>query len=223
MKHPEYGSRRIAKEFSISRDKSIRLMRLMHLVATYQKPRTTISNKEHKKFPYLLRGVKIIRPNQAWSTDITYIGLAQGFLYLTAIIDWYSRMILAWRLSNTMEADFCVECLDEALANFGEPEIFNTDQGVQFTCNKFLDRFKGRSTKNSMDGKGRWIDNVYIERFWRTLKYEHVFLHRYESPRELHVGLAGFFDWYNNGRIHSSLSYNKPSDVYRCRVVLAGG
>ena len=214
FEHPTFGSRRMAVTFDMDRSKATRLMRILHLVATYPKRNTTIPNRQHKKFPYLVRGVKIVRPNQVWSTDITYIGLAQGFMYLTAIIDWYSRMILAWRLSNTMEANFCIDCLDEAFENFGEPEIFNSDQGVQFTCEKFLNRFQGRSTKNSMDGKGRWLDNVYIERFWWTAKYECVHLRGFETPSELHAGLERFMNWYNNERIHSSLAYHKPSDVY---------
>lgn len=212
--HPEYGSRRLGKQFSISRDKAHRLMQVMHLAATYPKRRTTIPNLEHAKFPYLLGGVNIVRINQVWSTDITYIGLAQGFMYLTAIIDWYSRMILAWRLSNSMDTTFCVEALEEALANYGQPEIFNTDQGSQYTSRKFLRVFDDLETKNSMDGKGRWIDNVYIERFWWTVKHENVYLRHYETPTDLSLGLASFFDWYNNGRIHSSLEYFTPRSIY---------
>lgn len=223
FEEPTFGARRIGRQFGISRSHAARLMRDLHLVATYPKKRTTIPNKDHKKFPYLLRGIVPKYPNHIWSTDITYIALARGFMYLTAIIDWYSRMILAWRLSNTMEANFCIDCLEEAFENFGEPEFFNSDQGVQFTCNKFLNSFAGRRTKNSMDGKGRWLDNVYIERFWWTAKYECTHLRGFETPLELQSGLERFMNWYNNGRIHSSLSYFKPADVYFGRSLLAGG
>lgn len=196
-------------------------MRVLHLVATYPKRKTTVPNQEHKKYPYLLRNVIPLYPNHIWSTDITYIGLAHGFAYLTAIIDWFSRMILAWRLSNTMDTNFCIDCLDEAFEHYGEPEFFNTDQGSQYTCPRFLNMFAGRVTKNSMDGKGRWLDNVYIERFWWTAKYECTHLRGFETLPELHAGLEKFMNWYNNDRIHSSLSYFKPADVYFGRSVLA--
>jgi Transposase and inactivated derivatives len=212
--HPEYGSRRLARHFGISRDKAHRLMQVMHIAATYPKRHTSLPNHEHAVFPYLLRNVSIVRPNQAWSTDITYIGLSRGFTYLTAIIDWYSRFVLSWRLSNTMDAMFCVEALEEAFDNFGEPEIFNSDQGSQFTSRKFLRCFDDKQTRNSMDGKGRWIDNVYIERLWWTVKHEDVYLRRYETVTELSQGLARFFHWYNTGRIHSSLNYKTPWSVY---------
>lgn len=214
LEHSEYGSRRLGKEFEINRDKARRLMQVMHLAATYPKKRTTLPNGDHKKLPYLLRDVAVLRPNQVWSTDITYIGLPQGFMYLTAIIDWYSRYILSWKLSNTMDTTFCVDVLEDALTNFGEPEVFNTDQGSQYTSQKFLNCFEGRSTKNSMDGKGRWIDNVFIERFWWTVKHEDVYKRHYETPRDLLQGLERFFDWYNNGRIHSSLEYLTPHSIY---------
>jgi putative transposase len=220
FKHPVFGSRRLAHQFGISRDKAKRLMHDLHLVATYPKRRTTIPNYEHKKFPYLLRDVVPSHPNHIWSTDITYIGLSLGFVYLTAIIDWYSRKILAWRLSNTMDVGFCIECLDEAFERYGEPEFFNSDQGSQFTSPKFLSRFDGRSTKNSMDGRGRWLDNVYIERFWWTAKYEYTHLNGVETLPELHKGLEYFMGWYNDERVHSSLAYHVPSDLYSGRVVL---
>jgi len=221
FEYPMYGSRRLAHQFGISRDKATRLMQVLHLVATYPKPRTTIANKEHKKFPYLLRGVLPSYPNHIWSTDITYIGLRLGFVYLTAIIDWYSRMILSWRLSNTMDVGFCIDCLDEAFDRYGEPEFFNSDQGSQFTSPRFLDRFAGRSTKNSMDGRGRWLDNVYIERFWWTAKYECMHLQGFETLPEVQVGLERFMHWYNHERIHSSLLYHVPSAVYSGAAVLA--
>jgi putative transposase len=219
FEYPMYGSRRLAHQFDISRDKAIRLMHDLHLVATYPKRRTTIPIHEHKKFPYLLRGVVPSHPNHIWSTDITYIGLSLGFVYLTAIIDWYSRKILSWRLSNTMDVNFCIDCLEEAFENYGEPEFFNSDQGSQFTCKRFSERFAGRSTQNSMDGRGRWLDNVYIERFWWTAKYEYTNLQGFETLSELQKGLEHFMAWYNDERIHSSLKYHVPSDVYSGRVV----
>jgi putative transposase len=221
FQYPMYGSRRLAHQLGISRDKARRLMQVLHLVATYPKPRTTIANKEHKKFPYLLRDVVPSYPNHIWSTDITYIGLRLGFVYLTAIIDWCSRKILSWRLSNTMDVNFCIDCLDEAFERYGEPEFFNTDQGSQFTSPKFLSRFDGRAIKNSMDSRGRWLDNVYIERFWWTAKYECMHLQGFATLPELQVGLEQFMNWYNNERIHSSLLYNVPSHVYSGEVVLA--
>jgi putative transposase len=220
FEYPMYGSRRLAHQFGISRDKAQRLMRDLHLVATYPKRRTSVPNHDHKKFPYLLRDVVPLYPNHIWSTDITYIGLSLGFVYLTAIIDWYSRMILSWRLSNTMDVGFCVECLDEAFDRYGEPEFFNSDQGSQFTSLKFLNRFVGRSTRNSMDGRGRWLDNVCIERFWWTAKYECTHLHGFATLPELQIGLEKFMHWYNDERIHSSLVYNVPSAVYFGEVVL---
>jgi len=220
FEHPMYGSRRLAHQFGISRDHARRLMHVLHLVATYPRPRTTITNQEHKKFPYLLRGVVPSRPNHIWSTDITYIGLSLGFVYLTAIIDWYSRKILSWRLSNTMDVNFCIDCLDEALDRYGEPEFFNSDQGSQFTSPKFLDRFAGLSTRNSMDGRGRWLDNVYMERFWWTAKYECMHLQGFATLPALHVGLEQFMRWYNDERLHSSLGYQVPSAVYSGEVLL---
>jgi len=209
-----YGSRRLAKQFDISREKANRLMHDLHIAATYPTPRTSVSNREHKKFPYLLWGVVPSHPNHIWSTDITYIGLSLGFVYLTAIIDWYSRMILSWRLSNTMDVGFCIDCLEEAFANYGEPVFFNSDQGSQYTSSAFLDRFVGRSTRNSMDGRGRWLDNVYIERFWWTAKYECTYLQGFESLPELQCGLESFMRWYNTERLHSSLGYRVPLVVY---------
>jgi putative transposase len=194
FQYPMYGSRRLAHQFDISRDKARRLMQDLHLVATYPRRGTTIVNHDHKKYPYLLRGIVASRPNQVWSTDITYLGLAQGFTYLTAIIDWNSRMILSWRLSNTMDVGFCIDCLDEALEIYGEPEIFNSDQGSQYTSPKFQERFAGRSTRISMDGRGRWLDNVFIERFWWTAKYECTHLHGFETLPKLQRGLEQFMN-----------------------------
>jgi putative transposase len=214
FEHPYYGSRRLAVHFDLSRDKAQRLMRELHLAATYPKQKTTISNSEHKKYPYLLRDITPSCPNHIWSTDITYIAMSQGFMYLTAIIDWYSRMILSWRISNTMDVNFCVDCLQEALEQFGEPDYFNSDQGVQFTSQKFQQLFSGHETKISMDGKGRWVDNVIMERFWWSLKYEDAYLKRYDTVTELYEGIAKYMKFYNEQRIHSSLSYKKPRDVY---------
>jgi putative transposase len=211
FEHPYYGSRRLAVQFGMSRDKTQRFMRDLHLVATYPKPQTTTPNSEHKKFPYLLRNILPVYPNHIWSTDITYIAMSQGFMYLTAIIDWYSRMILSWRIANTMDAHFCMECLQEAFDCFGEPKYFNSDQGVQFTSSKYLQLFDGRATKNSMDGKGRWVGNVIMERFWWSLKYEDAYLKRYDNVTELHEGIADYMKFYNEQRIHSSLSYEKTN------------
>ena len=196
---PMYGSRRLAHRFGISRDKAQRLMRDLHLVATYPKKRTAIPNLESKKFPYLLRDVKPLYANHIWSTDITYLPMLQGFTYLTAIIDWYSRRILSWWLSNTTDVNFCVDCLAEALENFGVPDFFNTDQGSQYTSEKFQKKFAGLEMKMSMDGRGRWRDNVFIERFWRTAKYEDFFPKRYETVSE---------------RIHSFIANLTPAMVY---------
>lgn len=214
FEHPYFGSRQLAANFLMSRSKARRLMRDLHIVATYAQPKTTIPNHEHKKYPYLLRNITPSYPNHIWSTDITYLSLEQGFMYLTAIIDWYSRMILSWRISNTMDVNFCIDCLQEAFENFGEPEYFNSDQGVQFTSQKFQDLFSGRVTQISMDGKGRWLDNVFIERFWRTLKWEETYLKRYSDVDEMISGLESYMKFYNEERTHSSLSYQKPAEVY---------
>ena len=189
-------------------------MRLLHIVPTYPKKRTTIPDVESKKFPYLLRGVKPISANHIWSTDITYLPMAQGFMYLTAVIDWYSRRILSWRISNTMDVNFCVDCLVEAFENFGEPEFFNSDQGSQYTSEKFQKMFTGRATKVSMDGRGIWLDNVCIERFWWSVKYEDFFPKRYATVGELRRGMADYIRFYNHARIHSSLVNLTPAGVY---------
>jgi putative transposase len=209
--YPMYGSRRLAHQFGISRDKARRLMQILHLAATFPKPRTTIANKEHKKFPYLLRDVVPSYPDHIWSTDITYIGLSLGFVYFLN-----RRQTADGRQQQTTLPS--ANCRLPSL--YGEPEFFNSDQGSQFTSTKFLDRFAGRSTRNSMDGRGRWLDNVYIERFWWTAKYECAHLHGFETLPELQVGLEEFMRWYNEERIHSSLGYQVPSAVYSGEVVL---
>jgi putative transposase len=214
FEHPSYGSRRLARQFDLSRYGAQKMMQLLHLEATYPKRKTSIPREEHKKYPYLLRHIKALHSNHLWSTDITYLPMVNGFMYLAAVMDWHSRMILSWRLSNTMDVNFCIECLQEAFTRYGEPEYFNSDQGSQFTSPKFQQSFAGHSTKISMDGKGRWVDNVFIERFWWTLKYEDVHLKRYETVRELATGLTEFIRWYNEERIHSSLSYKTPGEVY---------
>ena len=222
---PSRGTRRIGaalrrRGVNIGRGKVRRLMNRMGLSAIYCKVNLSKSAPGHKKYPYLLRGVKIIRVNQVWSTDITYIRLRNGFVYLTAVIDWYSRYVLSWRLSTTLETAFCKEALEEAIANFGKPEIFNTDQGSQFTSEEFTGVLQKHSIAISMDGRGRALDNVFVERLWRTVKYEHVFLNDYGSVFECQNGLNAFFDRYNNRREHQSLDYKFPKEVYfsECEV-----
>jgi putative transposase len=178
-------------------------------------PNTSKAHPQHKLYPYLLRGLDIIRPNQVWSTDITYIRLLHGFVYLVAIIDWYSRKVLAWRLSNTMDAGFCVDCLEEAIKNFGAPEIFNTDQGSQFTSDSFTGVLIRNGITISMDGRGRALDNIFVERLWRTVKYEDVYLKGYENMPDLLLGLTHYFLFYNEERMHQSLRYSTPDVVYQ--------
>ena len=218
LKLPFYGSRRVARELrsqgSVNRKRVQRLMRLMGLVAIYQRPNTSKAAPEHIKYPYLLGGLTIDRVNQVWCTDITYIPLARGFLYLVAIMDWHSRAVLAWRLSNTLHADFCVEALEEALRRFGRPEIFNTDQGSQFTSNDFTGVLKKSQIKISMDGKGRCMDNIFVERLWRSLKYEEVYLHAYDNLVEARAGIRSYFEFYNSRRQHKALGHQTPARFY---------
>lgn len=190
-------------------------MRLMGIEAIYPKPKISQRNSEHKVYPYLLRNILIDRPNQVWSTDITYIPMQDGFMYLTAVIDWYSRYILSWRISNTLDNDFCIEALDEALSQ-GLPDIFNTDQGVQFTSKKFTKRLTDVDVKISMDGKGRALDNIFVERFWRTVKYENIYLKDYRNGKELYHGLEEYFSFYNTQRPHQSLGYRVPEYIHYC-------
>ena len=216
--HPFYGSRRMATWLQseghvVNRKRVQRLMRLMGLEAIYPKPNLSARGLGHKVYPYLLRNVAIERVNQVWSTDITYIPLPNGFLYLTAIIDWYSRYVLSWRLSNTLDVEFCIEALEEALSQ-GCPEVFNTDQGVQFTSASFTSRVEAAGAKVSMDGKGRCLDNVFVERLWRTVKYEEVYLWRHETVPAMQVGLARYFPFYNQERRHQSLENRTPAEVY---------
>ena len=216
---PEMGVRRMHQELTneaepLNIKRIRRLMRLMGLEAVGPKPNLSKPQPGHTIYPYLLRGVAIERVNQVWSTDITYVPMASGFLYLCAVIDWYSRFILSWRLSNTLLADFCVDALQEALTKWGKPEIFNTDQGSQFTSQAFLSPLINNEIKISMDGKGRALDNIFIERFWRTIKYEHLYLRAYSDGRELQEGLSNYFQFYNQDRKHQSLGYQTPTSWY---------
>ncbi len=190
-------------------------MRLMGIEAIYPKPKLSQRNKQHKIFPYLLRDVLIDRPNQVWSTDITYVPLQDGFMYLTAVIDWYSRYVISWRLSNTLDNDFCIEALEEAL-NTAVPDIFNTDQGVQYTSHDFIKCLTEAEVKISMDGKGRALDNIFVERLWRSVKYENIYIKDYRDGSDLHCGMEDYFSFYNTIRPHQSLGYKVPKEVH-CR------
>jgi putative transposase len=225
---PFLGSRRMAvmlraEGCSINRKRVQRLMQRMGIAALGPKPRTTKPAPGHKIFPYLLRGMTIERPNQVWAADITYIPIGRGFLYLVAVIDWASRAVLAWRLSNTMDASFCVSALEEALARFGRPEIFNTDQGSQFTSIAFTGALAAADIRISMDGRGRWMDNVFIERLWRSLKYEDVYLKGYADGREARAGIAAWIAFYNTRRPHQALAGRPPMAVWRDGVTGALG
>ena len=215
---PFYGSRRMKiwlqrQGHPVGRKRVRRLMRIMGLTAIYRRPRTSQPAPVHKVYPYLLGGMEIIRPNQVWAADITYIPMAKGFLYLVAIMDWYSRYVVAWRLSNTLEADFCVETLEAALEK-DQPEVFNTDQGSQFTSEGFIDLLEEHGVKISMDGKGRYLDNIFVERLWRTVKYEEVYLKAYSNGREAKAGIDAYFRFYNTQRPHQALSYRTPAEVF---------
>ena len=190
------------------------LMNRMGIEALYRRPRTTKPEPGHKIYPYLLRGVAITRPNQVWAMDITYIAMAKGFVYLAVVLDWFSRRVLSWRVSITMEASFCVETLEEALAKHGKPDIFNTDQGSQFTGAEFTDVLISNGIKISMDGKGAWRDNVFVERLWRTVKYEEVYLHAYDSVSDARASIGCYLDFYNRRRPHSSLNGMTPDQAY---------
>src|SRR6202142_211133 len=216
---PFYGSRRMVAVLRregvvINRKRVRRLMRVMGLEAIYQKPNTSQGHLDHKVYPYFLRGLIIDRPNQVWCADITYIPMAKGFVYLVAVMDWFSRRVLSWRLSITMETDFCVEALREAMERHGRPEIFNTDQGVQFTSAAFLDELSSQGVRISMDGKGRFLDNIFIERLWRSLKYEEVYIKAYGSVAEARQGIGGWLGFYNEKRPHQALSYRTPRAVH---------
>lgn len=216
---PYYGSRQMARHlrrmgYCVSRKRVRRLMRLMGLEAIYQSPKTSLPHPEHKIFPYLLHGLSINRPNQVWCSDITYIPIKRGFLYLVAIMDWYSRKVLSWRISNTLDAEFCAQALREVIDRYGRPDIFNTDQGSQFTSFKFTNILKDNEIKISMDGKGRWMDNVFIERLWRSLKYECVYLNNFENGRQAKDHIGNWMNHYNLTRPHSTFDGQTPYEVY---------
>jgi putative transposase len=213
LKTPFFGSRKMARTFGCNRKRIQRLMRLMGIEAIYPKRRTTWPAAGHKIYPYLLRGLAITRPDQVWATDITYIPLQHGFLYLVAIMDWYSRYVISWRLSNTIDTQFCLESLGEAL-DWKQPEIFNSDQGSQFTSTAFTGCLKASGVAISMDGRGRCLDNVFIERLWRTVKYEEVYLKDYASAWEAEDSLTAYFRFYSHERIHQALGYRTPAEVY---------
>ena len=224
-RHPFYGTRRMCvflrkNGHRVNRKRVQRLMRILGLEGVAPGPNTSKAHPQHKIYPYLLRGLDIVRPNQVWSTDITYIRLPQGFVYLVAVIDWYSRRVLSWRLSNSMDASFCVDCLQEAITHFGKPDIFNSDQGSQFTSDAFTGVLIENRITISMDGRGRALDNIFVERLWRTVKYEDVYLQKYDGLPSLLLGLTKYFAFYNNERPHQSLSYETPSAVYK---TAAGG
>ncbi len=226
MRTPFYGARRMAavlrrQGYVVDRKHIRRLMQIMGIEAIYRKPNLSRRHPQHKIYPYLLRNVTVDRVNQVWSCDITYIPMKHGFLYLFAIVDWFSRKILARRLSITLDADFCVEALEEALAKYGKPEIFNSDQGVQFTCEAFIGVLEREGIAISMDGRGRCLDNIFIERFWKSLKYEEVYLHAYETIPQAVAGITRWVTFYNTERLHQSLKYQTPDEIYAAGLATA--
>jgi len=225
LRTPFYGWPRMTaylnkqRGYQVNHKRVQRLMRVMGLQAIYPKRRTSVAAKGHKVYPYLLRNLAITRPNQVWSADITYIPMLRGFMYLVAIMDWYSRYVVTWQLSNTLDGFFCLEALDQALAQ-AQPKIFNTDQGAQFTALEFTSRLETAEVRISMDGRGRALDNVFIERLWRSVKYEHIYLYEYAVVPELEKGLNNYFTFYNHERPHQSLSYQTPAEVHFAGVNL---
>ena len=227
LARPYYGSRRMAAWLAtqghrVNRKRVQRLMRLLGLAAICQRQNTSKPAAAHKIYPYLLRGLAIERVDRVWCCDVTYIPMAKGFLYLVVIMDWVSRAVLAWRLSNTLDADFCVEALEEALSRYGRPEIFNTDQGSQFTSDDFTGTLKRHGVTISMDGKGRFMDNIFVERLWRSLKYEEVYLHAYATVAEAKAGIGSWLDFYNTERQHQSLGYRTPRQIYQEGLWICG-
>jgi putative transposase len=219
LNHPFLGARRLARMLQregikVGRRHVGSLMHLMGIEAIYRKKRTSIAAKGHKIYPYLLTNVAIERPNQVWATDITYVPMAQGFAYLVAILDLYSRKVLSFRVSNALTTEFCSEALEEALTRYGVPEIFNTDQGSQFTDEEFTQVLLAKGVRVSMDGKGRWVDNVFVERLWRSVKYEDIYLHAYDTVRQVKSALTSYFSFYNVRRVHQSLDYRTPDERY---------
>lgn len=217
-KAPFYGSRRMTASLGreghdVNRKRVQRLMRLMGIEAIYPRPNTSRRNEEHKIYPYLLRDVAIVRPNQVWATDITYIPMRRGFAYLVAILDWFSRYVLSWQLSNSLDRSFCLEALDAALET-SRPEIFNTDQGCQFTSRDFTARLQAADVRISMDGRGRCFDNIFTERLWRTVKYEEVYIHDYDTIPDVYANLQRYWAFYNNERVHQALGYKTPQEVH---------
>jgi putative transposase len=217
---PFYGARRMVAVlrrdgWTVNRKRVRRLMRVMRIEAIYQKPNTSRSASDHVVYPYLLRGLTIDRSNQVWCADITYVPLAKGFVYLVAVMDWFSRRVLAWRLSTGMDSGFCVEALQEALDRYGSPEIFNTDQGVQFTSTAFTSMLAASGVRISMDGKGRYLDNIFIERLWRSLKYEDIYIKIYASVQDARRGIGGWLSFYNDERLHQALGYRTPREVFQ--------
>jgi len=218
-RRPFYGSRRMTvwlreRGYSVNRKRVARLMEVMGIEAVYPKPKLSQPGEGHKIYPYLLKGVEVTRVNQVWSTDITYIRMAEGFVYLVAVMDWFSRFVLSWAVSVTMELDFCVEALKRAFRRRGRPEVFNSDQGSQFTSKKFTDELESRGIAVSMDGRGRCLDNIFIERLWRSLKYEEVYLRDYALVPEARTGIGKWFQFYNHERPHQSLGYRTPARLY---------
>lgn len=219
LKTPTWGSRSMRNHlrrlgYKVNRKRIQRLMRIMGLEPIYSKPRTSRPHPDHKVYPYLLRDKTIDRPNQVWSTDITYIPMRRGFMYLVAVMDWHSRKVLSWRVSNTLESEFCIEALEQALRDHGRPEIFNTDQGAQFTSRGFVGLLESHGIQVSMDGRGRAQDNIFIERLWWTLKYHYIYLHAFDTGSELRQGLQQWVDFYNHERSHQSLDNLTPDEVY---------
>lgn len=219
MRHPFYGTRQMrnwlrSQGHDVNRKRVQRLMRLMGIASIAPKPNTSKANKAHKVYPYLLRGLEINRPDQVWCSDVTYIRLRGGFVYLTAVMDWHSRFVLSWEISVTMDDDFCVSALQSAIRRYGKPDIFNTDQGVQYTGKAFTGVLKDNGIKISMDGKGRWMDNVFIERLWRSVKYEEIYIKEYDSVTELVRSLKQYFNFYNFERPHQSLDGKTPAELY---------
>ena len=220
LKTPFYGSRKMtvylnSLGYTIDRKRVIRLMRKLGLQAIYPKPKTTVLNPEYKIYPYLLRELSIEKSNQVWCTDITYLPVGKGHFYLVAIMDWYSPKVLSWRISNTMDIYFCKSALEEALLNYGKPDIFNSDQGSQFTSRKFTECLKQENIKISMDGRGRYLDNIFIERLWRSLKYELIYIHAFEDGKQLTEEVKKWFNFYNKERFHQALEYQTPEQVYQ--------
>jgi len=216
---PFYGVRKMTEHLKsegshVNHKRVRRLMRLMGIEAIYPKPNSSRRNPRHPVYPYLLKNLSITRPNQVWAADITYVPMERGFVYLVAIMDWHSRYVLSWRVSNTLDTGFCLEALEEALAKYEPPEIFNTDQGSQFTSQVWTERLKAEGVRISMDGRGRFLDNIFVERLWRSVKYEHLYMTRHQSVSQLKTGLTGYFIRYNQIRVHQALSYQTPATVY---------